>query len=351
MRDRSLKLLDPSHFLAKLASKPSTPIALVLHQSADPDAVGSAAALAALLTATKQGTSHLFAESLNRSAKQIAESFNLSFDPIETLAQYDTLVFIDLNNLEQAGTLAEHLPKGDHKVFCIDHHVRPDDIDKLVDFGLLDEELRSTAELILQLWMASGKSMPAQVATLLACGLVYDSRHLQIALSSTFENLVTLLRHGAEYPRVLELLSTPLDRSERIARLKAASRVVVYDEYGLLIAATTIQSYEASACRALMDLGADIAIACAMKKDEVRVSARCSAEVLRDYGVDLAKHVMEPLGELIGGAGGGHPAAAGANGTATSDYALGVALQLLRKELKAKSSTSAARESGDSDEH
>jgi nanoRNase/pAp phosphatase (c-di-AMP/oligoRNAs hydrolase) len=347
MRDYSLKLLDPSLFLAKLTPKPSTQLALVLHQSADPDAVGSAAALAALLTATNQSTSHLFAESLNRSAKQIAATFALSFEPVETLAEYDTVVFIDLNNLEQAGTLAEHLPKRSRRIFCIDHHVRPDDMDRLVDFALIDEELRSTAELILQLWKASGASMSAQVATLLACGLVYDSRHLQIALPSTFENLLVLLRQGAEYPRVLELLSTPLDRSERIARLKAASRVVVYDEYGLLVAATTIQSYEASACRALMDLGADIAIACAVKKDEVRVSARCSAEVIRDYGLDLAKQVMEPLGELIGGAGGGHPAAAGANGTATSDYALGLALQILRKALKARHPSSATPGSGE----
>jgi phosphoesterase RecJ-like protein len=351
MRDRSLKLLDPPHFLAKLGTKPSTPIALILHQSADPDAVGSAAAVAALLATTGHGNGHLFAESLNRSAKQIADAFGLSLDSIESLAQYDTLVFIDLNNLEQAGTLAEHLPKGGHQVFCIDHHVRPEGIDQLVDFGLLDEEVRSTAEIVLRLWTVSGKSMPALVATLLACGLVYDSRHLQIALPSTFENLVTLLHHGADYSRVLELLSTPLDRSERIARLKAASRVVVYDEYGLLIAATTIQSYEASACRALMDLGADIAIACAVKKDEVRLSARCSADVLRNYGLDLAKHVMEPLGELIGGAGGGHPAAAGANGAATSDYALGLAVQFLRKQLKARHSAAAGQNRVAPDEH
>jgi nanoRNase/pAp phosphatase (c-di-AMP/oligoRNAs hydrolase) len=177
--------------------------------------------------------------------------------------------------------------------------------------------------------------MPPNAATQLACGLVYDSRHFHIAIKSTFDHFLVLLEHGADYSQVLQLLSTSLDKSERVARLKAAQRVVVYDEFNLLIAATTIRSYEASACRALIGLGADIAIACAVKKDEVRISARSTLAVNQERGLDLARDIMEPLGEMIGGAGGGHPSAAGANGVATSDHALGLALQLLRKALKA----------------
>jgi nanoRNase/pAp phosphatase (c-di-AMP/oligoRNAs hydrolase) len=153
-------------------------------------------------------------------------------------------------------------------------------------------------------------------------------------MKNTFEHFLTLLQHGADYERVLNLLSIPLDKSERIARLKAAQRTVVYDEFDLLIAATKIRSYEASACRALIGLGADIAIACADKRDEVRISARSNLTVNRETGLDLARDVMEPLGEMIGGAGGGHPSAAGANGAASSDHALGLALKLLRKTLK-----------------
>jgi phosphoesterase RecJ-like protein len=335
-----LKQLTPSQFLTNLLDNVKDSVAIVMHQSADPDAVGSAAALANLLTLRSKVKFQLFAESLNRSAKNVADAFNLPIAAPQDLASHSTIILVDLNNVEQMGDLAPHLPQKDVTTFCIDHHVPHKDLPKLVDFSLFDDEVRSTAELVLQLWEASDQSPSAEVATLLACGLVYDSRHFHIATNRTFEHFLSLLGYGADYKRVLNLLSTPLDKSERVARLKAAKRTVVYDEFGLLIAATMIRSYEASASRALIGLGADIAIAFAAKKDEVRISSRCTADVNRNYGLDLAKDVMEPLGELIGGAGGGHPSAAGANGRASSDHALGLALQLLRKTLKAHRDTS-----------
>lgn len=342
MRDPPLKQLNPSQFLKRLLKESQQPVALVLHQSADPDAIGSAVALAALLTSHGHKEPLLYAESLNRSAKNIADAFHISLAPSADLAKHSTIILIDLNNKEQLGNLADHFPKNDVVVFCIDHHIPHSDLPQLTDYLLYDEKVRATAEIILQLWLVSKKPISSKVATLLACGIVYDSRHFHIAINSTFDHFMTLLKQGADYARVLNLLSTPLDKSERIARLKAARRTVVYDEFGLLIAATVIGSYEASAARALIGLGADIAIACARKKDEVRISARSISDVVQNWGLDLAKHVMEPLGELIGGAGGGHPSAAGANGPASSDHALGLALELLRKELKARHDTSNA---------
>jgi phosphoesterase RecJ-like protein len=335
MAGQSLKQLNPSQFLSTLLEKTKDSVAFVLHQSADPDAIGSAVALAQLLHREKKIRSQIFAESLNRSATNIATFFNIEMASPEDLATHSTVVLIDLNNIEQIGNLAPHLPHKGASVFCVDHHAPHKDLPKLTTYFLFDDQIRSTAELILQLWQASSHDLTPEAATQLACGLVYDSRHFHIAVQTTFEHFSILLHHGADYNRVLNLLSTPLDKSERIARLKAAQRVVVYDEFGLLIAATNIKSYEASACRALIGLGADIAIACAAKKDEVRISARSTLTVNQETGLDLARDIMEPLGEIIGGAGGGHPTAAGANGTASSDHALGIALQLLRKTLKA----------------
>jgi nanoRNase/pAp phosphatase (c-di-AMP/oligoRNAs hydrolase) len=302
--------------------------------------VGSAAALASLLRQKSGIESQIYAEGLNRSATNVLNAFNLVIAPPENLSQHAIIVLVDLNNLEQMGNLAKNLPQVEFTTFCIDHHVPHKDLPDLVDYLLYDEEVRSTAELVLQVWEASDQKLASDDATLLATGLVYDSRHFHIALNKTFEHFNLLLQYGADYEKVLSLLFTPLDKSERMARLKASKRAIVYDEYNLLIVVTTIRSYEASACRALISIGADIAIACAVKKDEVRVSARATSSVIRDWGLDLAKDVMEPLGELIGGAGGGHPSAAGANGVAGSDHALGLALQLLRKALKAHANPS-----------
>lgn len=335
-----MKQLNPSQFLSTLLAKGQAPVALVLHQSADPDAVGSAAALALLLHQHGNLESQIYAEGLNRSATNVLKAFNLVVAAPEKLAGHSTIVLVDLNNIEQMGELAQHLPKNDLITFCIDHHVPHKDLPELVDYLFYDDDVRSTAELVLQMWEASGQTLPPDGATQLAAGLVYDSRHFHIALNTTFEHFNKLLQYGANYEQVLSLLFTPLDKSERMARLKAAKRAVVYDEFDLLIVVTTIRSFEASVCRSLLGIGADIAIACAVKKDEVRISARATSTVIRDYGLDLAKDVMEPLGELIGGAGGGHPSAAGANGVASSDHAVGLALQLLRKALKAHADSS-----------
>jgi nanoRNase/pAp phosphatase (c-di-AMP/oligoRNAs hydrolase) len=342
-----LKLLDSSKFLVELLKRANEPIALILHQSADPDAVGSAAALSILLNAKAGIDCTLFAESLNRSAKNIVEAFNLVIAPPEQLADYHTVILVDLNNMDQIGTLIEHFPKDECLVFCIDHHVFHHKLSQIADFVLHDDTVRSTAELVLKVWLDSGVAMPPDVANLLACAVLYDSRHFGNALTTTFEHFIILLKNGADYMYVRNLLHAPLDKSERIARLKATRRTVVYDEFNLLIAVTKIGSYEASVCRALISVGADIAIVCAMKKDEVRLSARCKPRIETDYGLDLAKHVMEPLGEIIGGSGGGHPTAAGANGRADSEHALGLAVQLLRKQLKtrAKSNASSAKSS------
>ncbi len=334
-----MKQLNPSQFLSTLLQKVTNSVALILHQSADPDAIGSAAALAKLLMVHGKSKPKIFAESLNRSAKNIAQVFDITIAEAKDLPQHNVVVLVDLNNIEQMGDLAPNLPSKNLVTFCIDHHMPHKTLPKFVNFLLYDDTVRSTAELVLQLWEASEHTLPRDEATLLASGLVYDSRHFHIAMNNTFEHFVSLLKYGAVYDQVLKLLSTPLDKSERIARLKAAKRAVVYDEFDLIIAATVIRTYEASACRALIGLGADIALAVAAKKDEVRLSARATTDVVRERGLDLAKDVMEPLGELIGGAGGGHPSAAGANGPASSDHALGLALQLLRKTLKAHHDT------------
>ncbi|MFW9932966.1 MAG: DHH family phosphoesterase, partial [Candidatus Thorarchaeota archaeon] len=130
------------------------------------------------------------------------------------------------------------------------------------------------------------------------------------------------------------------DRSERIARLKAASRLLVHTIGDWVIVTAKIGAYEASACRGLIDLGADVAIVGGKPaKDVVRISARSTNEFYQETGINLGTDIMEPLGELIDGKGGGHPNAAGANGTRNRKKALLQSVELIRKILEQNSST------------
>ncbi|MFX1264814.1 MAG: DHHA1 domain-containing protein, partial [Promethearchaeota archaeon] len=127
------------------------------------------------------------------------------------------------------------------------------------------------------------------------------------------------------------------DRSERIARLKAAGRLNVHTFDDWIIATTKVKAFEASACRGLIDLGADVAIVGGVTANgEVRLSSRSTRDFSTMTGVNLGTDVMEPLGELIGGEGGGHANAAGANGTRNRDDALERSIELIRAALEKK---------------
>ncbi|MFX1540806.1 MAG: bifunctional oligoribonuclease/PAP phosphatase NrnA, partial [Promethearchaeota archaeon] len=161
-----MKQLNPSQFLSTLLQKVSNSVALILHQSADPDAIGSAAALAKLLMVHGKNKPKIFAESLNRSAKNIAQAFDITIAEAKDLPQHDVVVLVDLNNAEQMGDVAPHLRPKNLVTFCIDHHVPHKSLPKFVNFLLYDDSVRSTAELVLQLWEASEHSLPSDEATL-----------------------------------------------------------------------------------------------------------------------------------------------------------------------------------------
>ena len=143
------------------------------------------------------------------------------------------------------------------------------------------------------------------------------------------------LESGADYDACIRSLIIKADRSERIARLKAASRISVHTIGDWVIATAKIGAYEASACRGIIDLGADVAIVGGKpSKDVVRISVRSTQEFYKETGINLGKDIMEPLGDLIDGKGGGHPNAAGANGTRNRKQALEKSVELIRKILE-----------------
>jgi nanoRNase/pAp phosphatase (c-di-AMP/oligoRNAs hydrolase) len=82
-----------------------------------------------------------------------------------------------------------------------------------------------------------------------------------------------------------------------------------------LVIITPCNSYDASAAKGLIDLGADVSFVFAWeKKPNFRITARASTTVLQETKLDLSK-VMERIGIQYGGSGGGHDGAAGCYGT------------------------------------
>ena len=102
-----------------------------------------------------------------------------------------------------------------------------------------------------------------------------------------------------------------------------------------VVVTSKVRAFEASACRALIDVGADVAIVGGKPgKKQVRLSSRSTREFSRETGVNLGSDVMEAIGPLIGGKGGGHANAAGANGKENLDEALAKAVELIRTAVE-----------------
>jgi len=100
-----------------------------------------------------------------------------------------------------------------------------------------------------------------------------------------------------------------------------------------IIALSHVSAYQASAARALIDLGADVAAVAGQKIEKLEVSLRGTREFYKQTGIHLGKDIAKPLGEYIHGMGGGHATAAGANGAEDIEVALKRCLFLLKEKL------------------
>jgi nanoRNase/pAp phosphatase (c-di-AMP/oligoRNAs hydrolase) len=171
-------------------------------------------------------------------------------------------------------------------------------------------------------------------------GIAFDSRHFVLGNPSTFKALSKIVSKGVNPQEALTKLNLPMDQSERIARLKACRRAKIVKVNDWIIALSVVSAYQASAARALIDLGAHVAAVAGKKNNcpEIEISMRCNREFNERTGIHLGKDVAKPLGqylqsEFLQGMGGGHALAAGVNGKGQISAALEYCLKLLKDML------------------
>jgi hypothetical protein len=121
--------------------------------------------------------------------------------------------------------------------------------------------------------------------------------------------------------------------SERIARLKASKRLHMVKINEWLVAFSSVSAYQASAARALISLGAHVAVVAGEKGERLQVSLRATQDFHKETGVHLGRDVAKPLGEFFHGMGGGHAVSAGVNGVGDVEVCLKRCLRLLKDRL------------------
>jgi phosphoesterase RecJ-like protein len=310
-------------------------VVLLCHHNADPDAICSAYAFASLL---KQSRPNLEVEigaahGISRLSRHL-----LTFLPIDVKTQpniekADAMVLLDTNTIQQLDDLAEKVKNSKAPIIVIDHHVAHPETVQMAKFCITNEESSSTCEIIYNLYKELGVEPNENEAKALFLGIAFDTRHFVLANSSTLKTVAELIDVGVNAQEALSMLSLPMDFSERVARLKACRRARVFKIGDWIIAFSHVSAFQASAARAIVDLGAHVAAVAGRKNEKMEISLRSTREFYERTGVHLGKDIAKPLGEYLHGMGGGHATAAGVNGIGEIKTGLKRCLRLLKEKL------------------
>ena len=314
-------------------------ILILGHQNADPDAICSMIAFQNLYNQLNPvGDADYAADDVSRLSLQVLDVLHPGITiPDRAGTDYDLYVLLDTNSRFQLGENLQSIPAIPEDTLVIDHHEPNPDIDELARHTIVKHECSSACEIIAGLYKELSLPIPEEIANLLLTGLLFDTRRFFYADPDTFKTALALIEAGADYNQCVRALIIRPDRSERIARLTAAGRLKMHTIGEWIVVASKVKAFEASACRGLLDLGADVAIiGGSPSKNQVRLSSRSSRTFSESTGINLGTDVMAPLGELIDGAGGGHANAAGANGTRNLDEALRKAVALIRTAIEGR---------------
>ncbi len=297
---------------------------LLCHHNADPDSLGSAIAFSRYLTSMGLKNRIGVAQSVSSYAKRLLQFAEVEKNP---KVEEEVIVIFDTSSLEQLEPI--DLPKG-KIVIVIDHHVEKENPIK-ADIEIVDSSRTSTAEIVWDLFEYLGFRDEVSARVILA-GIVTDTANFRYANAKTFKTVSEILKMfeiqmGEIYNLVVPVTDENIDQAKRMAILKACQRMEIKKVKSYIIAISKVSSYESLACKTFLQLGADVAIV-GSEKNGVRISARAKEHLIKK-GLHLGK-IMEKVGPIIDGSGGGHSGAAGANGKKNLDEAV----KFLVKEIE-----------------
>lgn len=298
-------------------------VVALLHGNADPDALASAFAVKCCFPQvtiwTPGGT--------DRMAKEMTRSLGITV--VETPERPPgTLLVLDTSGPEQ-------LPEGTDfsGAIVVDHHTRTDRWSSARTY-YCDDSKSSCSEIVLELLKAGNKRMPKEAALALMAGILTDTGMFKYGRPSALRAFADLMEeNGVQMDEATALVHMDSDISERISQLRGAQRLKYWKVGGFIVAASQGSAYEASVCKALISLGADIAFVGSQRGDNFRVSARATQETVR-RGMHLGK-LLDGVGSETSNGGGGHPGAAGITGVGDVEAILNIsvdnAVKLLRR--------------------
>ncbi len=265
----------------------------ITHQNADPDAVASL-----YLLWKRYGGVFGLPNGPDSQGKRLMEY--LEIDPVidPDPQGYESVIVVDTPDPKQLEPLV--LP--DEGVTVIDHHRA-----NLWERDVTYEDRKSCVEIIYD--MVRHRDLSDKEAIAVIAGILSDTSNFRRGDQLTFKTLWEVMsRSEITINQVKKILQRPRSYSEKICRLKGASRSSHERVNGYLIAYSFVSSFESSVCNMLLFAGADVAFVASQRDDEILISARVRSELIEE-GFDLG-HLFNGVSKVCEGVtGGGHPGA------------------------------------------
>ncbi|MGB9713622.1 MAG: DHH family phosphoesterase [Candidatus Bathyarchaeales archaeon] len=327
-----MSLVEVTKLLEELDAKL---VVLLCHHNADPDAICSAYAFASLLKSLrpKMEVEIGAAQGISRLSKHLLKHLPIELKAQPNVENADAIILLDTNTIQQLNNLAEKVKAAKAPMIVIDHHAAHPETEKMAKICVTNEEASSTCEIVYNFFKQAGVKPAEKEAKALFLGIAFDTRHFVLANSSTLKAVAELIDAGVNAQEALSMLSLPMDFSERVARLKACRRAKIFKIGEWILAFSHVSAFQASAARAIVDLGAHVAVVAGQKNENMEISLRCTREFHEMTGIHLGRDIAKPLGEYLRGMGGGHSTAAGVNGVGDIEAGLKRCLRLFKEKL------------------
>jgi len=272
-------------------------------------------------------------QGISKLSKHILKRIPISVNLQPDVEKAGAIVLLDTNTIQQLGQLAERVAKTAAPIIVIDHHAAHPQTEQIAKLCITNEEASSTCEMVYNFYQQLNMKPGLNEAKALFLGIIFDTRHFVLAKTSTFKTISELSDIGVNPQEELSSLALPMDFSERIARVKACRRAKLIKIENWIIALSHVSAYQASAARALVELGAHMAAVAGQKNEKIEISMRCTREFNQITDIHLGRDIAKPLGEYLQGMGGGHATAAGVNGTGHVEKGLKRCLRLVKEHL------------------
>jgi nanoRNase/pAp phosphatase (c-di-AMP/oligoRNAs hydrolase) len=272
-------------------------------------------------------------QGISRLSKHILKRIPVTVNLQPDVEKADAIVLLDTNTIQQLGRLSERVAKTEAPIIVIDHHAAHPQTEQIAKLCITNEDASSTCEMVYNFYKQLNIKPGLNEAKALFLGITFDTRHFVLANSSTFKTVSELSDIGVNPQEELSSMALPMDFSERVARMKACRRATLIKRGNWIIALSRVSAYQASAARALVDLGAHMAAVAGQKNEKIEISMRCTRDFNQVTGIHLGRDIAKPLGEYLQGMGGGHATAAGVNGVGHVEKGLKRCLRLVKEKL------------------